>query len=161
MTDPLDKPGTVLPFQIPVPANPDPVLVLDRNKYTPILDLSVRRSYTCLHDGVREIDEQGRKIVCLKCKAELDPYKCLQDIGIEWENRNLIWKRLCDDITAAQARLESLKRQEANARARLRRLEEKASWPPTGAEFVEAAQAAIEPRSDEEIEAFIEELETR
>jgi hypothetical protein len=118
-----DSPDNVVPFQAPpAPANRDPVPVLDRNKYAPVIDLTSRRSYACIHTQGREVDEQARKIICTGCKAELDPYKCLQDIALDWENRNLIWKQLCDDIARAKTSLESLKREEANARARIRRL---------------------------------------
>lgn len=115
-----ENPDNVLDF--PPPAPPVAPVALDRDKYAEVIDLSARRSYACAHRARREVDEQARKIVCTACAAELDPYKCLHELAMDWERRHQRWVQLCDDIKAAEARLAQLKRDEANTRARIKRM---------------------------------------
>jgi hypothetical protein len=119
-----DTPDNVIEFKPPpAPAEPAP-LVLDPEKYAQIIPLTQRRSFgvDCHHQAEREVDHGARRIICKACGRDLDPFDVLQDIAVRWEQRHFWWKQLCADIKEAEARLVALKRDEANTRARIKRL---------------------------------------
>ena len=88
----------------------------------PIIDLAIRRKDFCPHNRrKRHVDANRRTVEC-ECGAQLDPFDVLLAVATEHENRTARLKQLDAEIKRAQERLDEIKRLEANARARVRRI---------------------------------------
>ncbi|HET9954137.1 MAG TPA: hypothetical protein VFQ61_06520 [Polyangiaceae bacterium] len=74
----------------------------------------------CYHDR-RIVDSTLREVRCAACKASLDPIAVLTSIAQDHERYSRALKNARTECNAAEARIQLLKRLEANARARARR----------------------------------------
>ena len=78
----------------------------------------------CSHQSQgASVDPETRVVTCRRCDAVLDPVDALLHIARAWGSR-WGWERdrLKAEVTRLRARVAVLKRDEANTRARLRRL---------------------------------------
>jgi hypothetical protein len=90
----------------------------------PIIDLSVRRQQYCGHKPHGHpilVNQYARTVEC-HCGALLDPFEVLLDVANEHEHRVYRLRELRRLTKETEERLAALKREEANARARLERL---------------------------------------
>lgn len=78
----------------------------------------------CTH-GSYNVDVKRRVVTCSRCSCELDPFAVVLKIGERWKRIDENIRRCQADRDEAQERLDELRKQEANAKARLRRLEAK------------------------------------
>lgn len=78
----------------------------------------------CGH-GKYMVHEKSRVITCKRCKCELDPFTVIRLIADDWKVLDDDIRRLQAEKSWAQKRLDELRKQEANAKARLRRIEAK------------------------------------
>ena len=72
-----------------------------------------------LVDGVR------RRVTCRECGKELDPFDCLLEVAQQHERTAARLSALKAEAETTRKRLDNLLREEANARARVKRLQDK------------------------------------
>ena len=75
----------------------------------------------CGHHGGIDLVRGNRRAYCRDCGREIDCFEALQKLAGTWERYVEAWKRAKREAEAAGARLEELKRQERNIKARIRR----------------------------------------
>lgn len=83
--------------------------------------VTLKRSGWCRHKPCT-IDSDRRKITCNACEAQLDPFDVLLAVARDLDQYKASRAMYEKDAKRAFNRLEELKRQERNAKARLRRL---------------------------------------
>lgn len=71
------------------------------------------------------LDNEKREVTCRKCGVVVDAFDALVTVSLDWTQYVSNQKMCREESDKAAARLEELKRQERNARARLKRLEQK------------------------------------
>ena len=76
----------------------------------------------CRHRA-KWIDQASRKVGCSNCGEELDPFNELVSISSEWATYKRAGEEYKKDCLAVQERLVDLQRQERNAKARLKKAE--------------------------------------
>jgi hypothetical protein len=84
---------------------------------------SVQSSW-CSHTNVT-IDSNKRTLTCRKCKADVDPFAYLVGLSRDWDRYAFPLERVKKELHATHDKLADTKRQERNARARLKRLEKR------------------------------------
>jgi hypothetical protein len=72
-----------------------------------------------------DIDRNKRTLTCRKCGAYLDPFNFLNGLAHEYDLYAVPLARVQKQLDETSAKLEETKRQERNARARLKRLQAK------------------------------------
>lgn len=77
-----------------------------------------RKPY-CAHDKIT-LDDRNRRAYCRECKDEIDLFDFSMRLCGRWEACIESWKRADREAKAARARLEELKREERNIKARIR-----------------------------------------
>lgn len=111
---------------IPFPGSAD----YARNRIAAELDeLPVRTDRSgsgCDHRRIF-VNEAARTLVCRDCDVPVDPIEALAKIARDRERYVFTRKQLRSDIERLQERLGRLERDEANAKARIRRAEKRAS----------------------------------
>jgi hypothetical protein len=90
----------------------------------PIFQEKLRSGMPCWHLSI-VVDGNARTVECAKCGALLDPLEALLKFAREEINLGYRLQQLRDDCNKVAAKLDDTKRQERNARARLKRLQEK------------------------------------
>lgn len=81
----------------------------------------MRGGGVCFHKS-RIIDDNARTVECATCKAVLDPFAELSRIASDHERFFNEEKRRKESVRGLAARYQTLKKLEANARSRLKRL---------------------------------------
>ena len=113
MSDEEERIGIVIDIttKLPMLADDDegPLLISERTN----------RCYHMRHQAI--IDSNGRTLRCGECDAELDPYDYISHLAQDGDHLMAARKK----VRAANERLKELLRQERNAKARLKRLEQK------------------------------------
>lgn len=97
-------------------------LVVGTRDSTEDAPLRRRRGRTrfCLHRRL-ELDEEARRVYCSDCEAEIPAFDALVKFSREFERWVIARDRARAEAVRASERLADLKRQERNAKARLRR----------------------------------------
>ena len=70
------------------------------------------------------VDEELRRVTCKACGELLDPVQVLLDMAKHWRIYSGNLQQLRSELDRRTEHLEQLKREEANARARVKRLRE-------------------------------------
>jgi hypothetical protein len=82
----------------------------------------IKKSGNCGHYARgRLVDATSRKVTCKACGDELDAFDCLLEVAKQHQSNNEHLARLEKDSKEARARLDNLLREEANAKARVKR----------------------------------------
>src|SRR5579862_4512772 len=79
------------------------------------------RAKFCRHHRF-QLDGGSRRVYCGDCEQEVDAYEALDIMANMFERVNGRYKRAAIEARRIEVRLEELKRQERNAKARVRRL---------------------------------------
>lgn len=99
----------------------------------------VRGGGQCFHKQVT-VDEQARKVHCARCGDEMDPFRALLDFAQRMQLEGGWLKRLRTEKRSVATRVEELKREERNAKARLKRAHAKLRVDPV----MDAARAVLD-----------------
>jgi hypothetical protein len=75
----------------------------------------------CKHPHPLVLDEEAHELRCGKCGQTLDIFDFLLDWIARWESYNLGYQAARQQERAARSRVETLKRHEKNAKARIRK----------------------------------------
>jgi len=75
----------------------------------------------CKHPRPLSLDVEAHQLVCQKCGQALDAFDFLLDLTSRWERFNAGYRAARQQEKAALARVETLKRLERNAKARIRK----------------------------------------
>jgi hypothetical protein len=98
--------------------------ILSLDKARSMLPFKPVHSGHCRHRPAT-IDVDKRILSCDKCGANLDPFDFLAGLSHDFDLYTVPLERLKRELDATAAKLEETKRQERNAKARLKRLKAK------------------------------------
>jgi hypothetical protein len=79
-----------------------------------------RRERFCRHHRF-QLDATARRVYCGDCEGEIDAFDALKILADMFERVNGRYKHASAEAKRVEARLQELKRQERNAKARVRR----------------------------------------
>lgn len=83
-------------------------------------DITIKRGSVCWH-RCPEVNAEQRTVTCPNCGASLDPLTVLVSLARNRESLIFKEKHQRNEINRLQARVEELKREERNVKARLER----------------------------------------
>ena len=83
-------------------------------------EITTRHGKYCTHRET-EINAEQREVMCLRCGAKLDPISVLLTFARSRDQLRFTARRKLEEINKLQATVDDLKRQERNAKARMRR----------------------------------------
>jgi hypothetical protein len=72
------------------------------------------------HTGF-ELDQSSRRVYCTDCEHEVDPFTAIEHVATMLDRLNQRYRAVNAEVRKASARLDDLKRQERNTKARVRR----------------------------------------
>ena len=101
------------------------LLVDDEQAWLAIAAYQVHERDKCCHYGGRQVDGIRRRVTCQQCGEELDPFDCLLQVAVQHKRTAEHFKNLQRQAAEAKERLDTLLREESNARARVTRLKAK------------------------------------
>jgi hypothetical protein len=87
--------------------------------------LKTKHSLGCRHRH-SVIDQRARTVECDDCKAVLDPIQVLWDLANHYQRYHYTLDQTMAKVKKAEARLDDLRRQERNTKARIARAKRRA-----------------------------------